>query len=835
MASQRDHHTYYVADGGHRKLVLWQMFCGLVGLSRAALASGRWDVLQPLDIMHGVDLADRRTQLEILRQLDEHDPDFVSLEPPCNPWSPLQNLSLGRQVHPRDPEALEELRAKHLTFWKFAREVWLSQERRHRLCLIENPWRSAAWGLKLVQELPNASGAKVAQCMSGLRDPISGLRYQKLTRLEVNDTDFAVYLEKNMLCTHTSNEHEPLEGHLPPPYSCRRTTYAGAWTVDFGRHVIRAAELTMRNRLLRREYRSLISETLTATPEDAAHPGGRRAHASELNDEGMEETCGEDRTPTEAAAALEREMPGQPADTAKAGHRGCRLPHISFQEREGLPDIRTTQLDELAKLHDDMAHAPPLALARHLRLAGAATEAVAWAKQISCDICDRFQPPGMHHVATFDRPRRFNEVIGDDCFMVVGPDGQRWWVYHVVDHLTTFHVGALVETPSGESTAEAFETRWLSWAGPPTGKLMHDAGREHGGAFRRLLDWNSIASEPLPTEAQWKNGVVERHGAVLKFMLLKVMWEIQCTTAQDVQMALTKCCWAKNRLARRAGLSPCQAVLGHDVVVPASIMDNGHQLMVQEAHGLEESLRRAERMRELAIRAFTYVDSDSRLRRALATQHRPPRRLSVAPGMQVMFWNQQRAKLNKGPTRRIREARGWHGPAVAVAADGPNCWWVKFRSTLYRIPVEMLRDPTGEEMCSFGLVLDELNATQRDLEQVGRGCFRHEGLRRQEPPGASEFPQPEPGGLDMPELERAAKRAATAGPDADRPSRDPEDLARGEAEAVVFGNAPPRVDQPQVSQPVHSELCTCRGHRGVLLPGVSVGRTSGPLPALRWS
>ena len=201
--------------------------------------------------------------------------------------------------------------------------------------------------------------------------------------------------------------------------------------------------------------------------------------------------------------------------------------------------------------------------------------------------------------------------------------------------------------------------------------------------------------------------------------------------------------------------------------------------MVQEAHGLEESVRRAERMRELAIRAFTYVDSDSRLRRALTTQHRPPRRLSVAPGMQVMFWNQQRAKLNKGPTRRIREARGWHGPAVAVAADGPICWWVKFRGTFYRIPVETLRDPTSEEMCSLrnsaSCWTSELNATQRDLEQVDRGCFRREDLRRQEPPGASEFPPPdrrrppEPGGLDVPELERAAKRAATADPDAERP------------------------------------------------------------------
>ena len=80
----------------------------------------------------------------------------------------------------------------------------------------------------------------------------------------------------------------------------------------------------------------------------------------------------------------------------------------------------------------------------------------------------------------------------------------------------------------------------------------------------------------------------------------------------------------------------------------------------------------------------------------------------------------------------------------------------------------MLREPTGEERCSFGLVLDGLNATQRDLEQVDSGCFRHEDFRRQEPPGASESPPPEPGGLDVPELERAAKRAATAGPDAER-------------------------------------------------------------------
>ena len=50
--------------------------------------------------------------------------------------------------------------------------------------------------------------------------------------------------------------------------------------------------------------------------------------------------------------------------------------------------------------------------------------------------------------------------------------------------------------------------------------MLHDKGVEHSGVFEKLLDRMGISSDPIPTETQWKNGVAERHGSILKFMLM---------------------------------------------------------------------------------------------------------------------------------------------------------------------------------------------------------------------------------------------------------------------------------------------------------------------------
>ncbi len=45
-------------------------------------------------------------------------------------------------------------------------------------------------------------------------------------------------------------------------------------------------------------------------------------------------------------------------------------------------------------------------------------------------------------------------------------------------------------------------------------------------------------------------------------------------------------------------------------------------------------------------------------------------------------------------------ARGWHGPGVVIAADGPNSCRVKSAHLLQRIPVKFLPRATSEELMS---------------------------------------------------------------------------------------------------------------------------------------
>ena len=61
--------------------------------------------------------------------------------------------------------------------------------------LLEQPASSAALRLPVLQKRRVVYQAHVHQCMDGLKDPVSGLWYQKHTILEVNDADFARRLE----------------------------------------------------------------------------------------------------------------------------------------------------------------------------------------------------------------------------------------------------------------------------------------------------------------------------------------------------------------------------------------------------------------------------------------------------------------------------------------------------------------------------------------------------------------------------------------------------------------------------------------------------------------
>ena len=155
--------------------------------------------------------------------------------------------------------------------------------------------------------------------------------------------------------------------------------------------------------------------------------------------------------------------------------------------------------------------------------------------------------------------------------------------------------------------------------------VLVDGGSEFRGQFEIMCRMYDIKLSVLPTSAKYKAGLVERRGAALKLMLLRVIHELSITKEQELRIALAMCCQAKNRLLRKCGKSPLHVIQGRDVVVPSSLMqqisDGEVRMSTNHSISHDEELNRIEQLRCSAISAFHWLDSHERLRVAFKEMH----------------------------------------------------------------------------------------------------------------------------------------------------------------------------------------------------------------------
>eukprot|EP00913_Durusdinium_trenchii_P019903 g18709.t2 len=71
---------------------------------------------EAIDLLYGHDLRQNDTQKRVFDIIHEHKPDLVTLSMPCGPWCSWMRLA--------PEEKLDELRAEHLTLWRFARKAF---------------------------------------------------------------------------------------------------------------------------------------------------------------------------------------------------------------------------------------------------------------------------------------------------------------------------------------------------------------------------------------------------------------------------------------------------------------------------------------------------------------------------------------------------------------------------------------------------------------------------------------------------------------------------------------------------------------------------------------
>ena len=113
-------------------------------------------------------------------------------------------------------------------------------------------------------------------------------------------------------------------------------------------------------------------------------------------------------------------------------------------------------------------------------------------------------------------------------------------------------IAVAAQDPSSEGTTALLRDRWIGVFGPPA-VLMTDQGSEFHGQLEPLLTTFGTFHEMVPPTAHWRMSLAERHGAVLKVLLMKIIKEQSIIGLQQLQMAVVAATAARNSQARIAG------------------------------------------------------------------------------------------------------------------------------------------------------------------------------------------------------------------------------------------------------------------------------------------
>lgn len=670
------------------EFMVLEVFAGKATLSRRASSRTGWGSYEPVDVVFGQehDLRDNSNQKRILEVAKNFKPDLVVITPPCGPWCSWQRLR-------KNVEELDEIRSEHLPFWRLARKLWDLQTSEGRLAMTEQPEMSEALETSYMTERPELYRVILDQCMFNLKDPVSKKFYKKATAFDVNDKEFAEALAMWMRCSHTPEEHEQIKGsvHYEGRW-WRRSTLAARWTKELADHILRSAERVWHATNVVQPW-SLAETTL-----------GQQWLTVPV------EVQGGIMTPEEALRQQLTQM----------GASGERYDYVTFEGAAGALPRRIRAM--LAHLHVAMGHLSNDRLARMLTLAGGNRELLEGARQLRCQVCCMVRPPGSKPQVSYLKPSNFNQRVSADCFHVWDKKNVKYTVFHMLDELTDYHVGELDFDQSSGWVAGVMREKWYDIFGPPD-VLVTDGGTEFLGTVSRLNDLFAVQHDLIPDQAKWRLGHVERHGAIVKVMIMKMVAELNITDVGEMKMAATAAFAAKNRLVNEGGVSPIQAVTGRNNSMPASLlaqMASGRiKFKLNEELELEEALRRAERIRSAAIEACHWLDAHQGLRRALNARSRPPHLEMLKEGNVVYVYDPPANR--KGLARRLQDNASWSGPGVVVCIERtdtvPKKVWVRIKARVKAYPLEKLRLATCDEMISAEYITGALREVQEELDK----------------------------------------------------------------------------------------------------------------------
>ncbi|CAE7216898.1 RE2 [Symbiodinium sp. CCMP2592] len=402
---------------------------------------------------------------------------------------------------------------------------------------------------------------------------------------------------------------------------------------------------------------------------------------------------------------------------ASGGARGSDDPPPEVQER-GAEAISFTKGEtipgpvqsSLKRLHQNLGHASPGDMARHLRLAGADPTVISACKRMRCQVCEWQQRGGSPRPASIPNLLEFNQVVALDAFTTYDAFDDKVELLMAVDLGTGFCLASELDGHSGKAMEATFCRMWSQTFGAP-GTLVLDLETGLQAGLARFSEWHGTLLRPIAAQAHWQQGVVERCIRTWKEFWVRTV-DDKTVTRKEAPLAITSVNSTMNTLRRQSGFSPSQAVWGRDPRLPEDLSD--HQLSEHFHHVLSQDRVRAREhtLRVAAKESFFKVKNDEKLRRALLQRTRVSGS-DLEIGMHVFMYRKPKDSKNWK----------WFGPATVIGREGGN-YWASFAGRRHLIAPEHIRIATGEELgAAF-----TLRATKEDLEKLLEVPFADEEI-----------------------------------------------------------------------------------------------------------
>ena len=689
----RAHNKLYdVLDAKSAEVGRWtllEVFAGKARLStRARQRNACWDVLPPQDILSGgLDLLDAE-HIELLKDvIRAQEPDVITLAPPSNPWSAWQRLRKRKA-------ALRELRRQHLPFWNLVAWCWQVQNATGGLVVLEQPATSEALRLPMMTQRQNVHQRVVHMRRMGMKDRISHMPHKKPTAVQLNHEAINTPMFPEMTCDCAPGQHQPIEGsvRLWNPVEgkyqqIKRSTLAAEWPEGFCDWLLNGLE-------------ALREESAEVTLEVHQHTPSSRIWEA---------------VPVEVEATPEGQLRQQM--NILDGHH--RYDYISFL---GVSANLTKKIKStLAHLHVALGHISNEKLARMMSQNGAKTSVLQAIKDLDCQVCKRVTAPTPTPKSAYARPMSWNVRLCSDTFYVWDAKATKYAVTHIIDSFSLYQVAIAVMDATAQTTVGLLRDSWFRAFGPPQ-ILMTDQGPEYQGAVEPLLRTFGVFHDMVPPSASWRMGLAERHGAVLKVMLMKMIKERTIIGLEEMQTAVVAATTARNLQTRVAGYSPMQLIFGKEVSVPGNLMEaiaGQFHFKVSQPQTMDEAHHRAASIRRAATEAYQWLEANEALKKAAGSRARLPRMELLVEGSQVMFYEPPVSR--RGLARRLQDNISWVGPAVVVAVerlDGAiKRVWIRYRHKLRGLPLERIRLATGDEIEATKVTKEALQQLADQLKQ----------------------------------------------------------------------------------------------------------------------